>query len=425
MPWAATNRNSLVTTGPDVIVVGAGPAGSEAARAAARAGLRTLLLEEHASVGMPSHCTGKLSHHAFREFELPASLAINAVSAAVFHSPGGVSLRLRRAAVDSYVVDRVAFDRWLVDRAAAAGADVLIGVRVTSAAREDGGIVVRGERRGPGGQTFAARCRLVIDAEGAAPRLPGMLGLSLPRRYALGLQYQVRGARGLAPDTPEMFFGEGIAPGFFAWLMPLDGHRARVGLCIDPRRSRRPPVWYLERLLATHPALRGRMAGASIEQKVGGRIPFLMGRAPTSADGILVAGDAAGQVKATSGGGIYYAMIAGRRAGEAATRYVAGDAGACAAYERGWRERFGREVAFTAFGRRAINRLSDHELDVALRMIAESPRIRSSVEAAGDTQFQSRVFLPLLRGLATSTLRRPALFPLLAKALLHGMLAQV
>ena len=125
-------------TAYEVIVVGAGPAGAEAARAAARGGLRTLLVEEHPTVGVPSHCTGKLSHHAFADFEIPRTLAMNAVSAAVFHSPGGVSVRVRRASVDSYVVDRVAFDRWLAARAASAGAEVMTGVRITAARRNNG-----------------------------------------------------------------------------------------------------------------------------------------------------------------------------------------------------------------------------------------------------------------------------------------------
>jgi len=242
MPCTATNGKSPVT-GYDVIVVGAGPAGSEAARAASLAGLRTLLLEEHATIGIPSHCTGKLSVHAFQEFDLPRTLALNSVSAAVFHAPGGASVHVRRAAVDSYVVDRIAFDRWLVGRAADAGVGVMTGVRVMAAARENGGMIVRGDRKAQSGRTFAARCRLLVDAEGAAPRLPRTLGLALPRRHALGLQYQMRGVGGITPDTPEMFFGDGIAPGFFAWLMPLGGNRARVGLCVDPRKTQRPPGW--------------------------------------------------------------------------------------------------------------------------------------------------------------------------------------
>ncbi len=118
-------------------------------------------------------------------------------------------------------------------------------------------------------------------------------------------------------------------------------------------------------------------------------------------------------------------MIAGRIAGEVAPRYVGGDRHAAAVYERRWRARFGGEVAFTAFGRRALNRLSDADLDALLRVIAESPQIRHSVERAGDTQFQSRIFLPLLRGVGAAGMRRPALIPAVARALVYGMVAQL
>ncbi len=421
IPGAATNFHASVMD-YDVIVVGAGPAGAEAARVADRGGLRTLLAEEHATVGIPSHCTGKLSRHAFAEFEIPQTLAINAVSAAVFHSPGGVAVRVRRDTVDSYVVDRVTFDRWLAARAAAAGAEMMTHTRITAARRNGRGIVVSGVHDG---RPIEASCRLLIDAEGAAPRLPGSLGVRLRRRHAMGLQYHMRGVGGIELDTPEVFFGRDLAPGFFAWLMPVGRDRARIGLCVDPPVARHAPVWYLERLIASHAALRERLAGATVEEKVAGRIPFLGRRLPGGTDGLIVVGDAAGQIKATSGGGIYYAMIAGQIAGEVAPRYVKGDRGATREYEQRWRRRFGREVRFTAFSRRAINHLSDADLDAVLRVIAESPQLTMSVERAGDTQFQSRLFLPLLRGVGLAGLRRPGLIPVVARALLHGMLTQI
>jgi digeranylgeranylglycerophospholipid reductase len=422
MPSSAIERRVSVT-GYDVVVVGAGPGGAEAARAAAGRGLRTLLVEEHPSVGLPTHCTGKLSLHAFREFDLPPSLAQNTLTAAVFHSPAGVTVRVRRPSADSYVVDRIVFDRWLVARAASAGAELVTGVRVSDAARDGGWLRLRGIASGGG--RFEARARLLIDAEGAKPRLPARLGLRLARTYAHGLQYEMRGIGALEADTPEMFFGRETAPGFFAWLLPVTRDRARVGLAIDPRLACGAPVRYLDRLLASHPALRDRIAGAVVVRKVAGLIPMLAARAPAAADGVLVVGDAAGQVKATSGGGIYFAMIAGRLAGEGAARYVGGDRRAAEAYERGWRRAFGREIAFTALGRRVINRLADRELDLVMRFIQGNPAVRASVEAAGDTQYQSRIFLPLLRSLAAAALRRPGLLPVVGQALVQGMMVQL
>jgi digeranylgeranylglycerophospholipid reductase len=410
----------------DVVVVGAGPGGAEAARAAAAQGLRTVLLEEHRAVGLPTHCTGKLSRHAFREFDLPLSLAVNTLSAAVFHSPGGLAVRVRRPSADSYVVDRVAFDQWLADRAARAGADLRTGVRVTRITRDAGRLRVRGDWTGHvGAAPFEAEARVVIDAEGAAPRLPAALGIRPARTYAHGLQYEMHGVGGLEPDTPEMFFGRDVAPGFFAWLLPLGGGRARIGVAVDPAETPHAPVRYLDRLLAVHPAVRRRVAGASVARKVGGRIPMLTGRAPAARHGMLIVGDAAGQVKATSGGGIYFAMLAGRLAGRAAARYAAGDRHAGVLSYRGWRRAFGREVAFTALGRRLLNRLADRELDSVMRVIDATPGVRAAVEAAGDTQYQSRIFLPLLRSLAVASVRRPALLPLVGRALVQGMLAQM
>ena len=81
-------------------------------------------------------------------------------------------------------------------------------MRITAARRSGGGMVVTAHQRG---RAFEAWCRLIIDAEGAAPRLPPSLGLSLPRRHALGLQYQMRGVGGIEADTPELFFGRIVA----------------------------------------------------------------------------------------------------------------------------------------------------------------------------------------------------------------------
>jgi geranylgeranyl reductase family protein len=383
------------------LIVGAGPAGSTAARTCASLGLRTILLEEHPEVGCPTHCTGKLSLHGFARFDIPDSLIQATLRAANFYAPDGTVARVRRAEPDSHVVDRDPFDRFLAQRAAGAGAEVITGARARTVERAAGRrrLQVRVDRRP---DPLVITTPLVIDAEGANPILPPQLGISPRRTLVHGLQYELDGvtAEGGVDDAPDLYFGREVAPGFFAWLMPIGPGRGRLGLAVDPRLTNRPPVFYLDRLMETHPAVAARVRGASITRKLAGRIPILGLRRPTYTDGMMVIGDAAGQVKATSGGGIYFSMLAGEIAGQAAARYLGGDAvqarTALADYERQWQAAFGREVRFTTIVRQTVNRLPDRHTNAVIRALATDGGLRRAVEEHGDTQYQSRLFRPAL-----------------------------
>ncbi|MGH2452309.1 MAG: geranylgeranyl reductase family protein [bacterium] len=402
----------------DVIVVGGGPAGGMAARTAAGAGLRTLLLEEHPEIGAPAHCSGKLSTHAFAEFELPHTLARTALRAATLHAPDGSVASVRRDEVDSYVVDRDHFDRWLAAQAAEAGAEIMLGARARRATREGGAVAIEAERRG---RTLTLRAPVVIDAEGARTLLPATMGITPRRALIHGLQYEMAGLRLEADDTPELYFGREWAPGFFAWIMPLGGGAGRVGLCIDPRLTARPPVYFLDRLMAEHPVTSRRVRGARLVRRLVGRIPIIGGRAPSYAPGFLIAGDAAGQVKATSGGGIYFSLLAGRLAAAAGFAWIGGERLAGRAYELSWRRRFGRELRFTTIVRRMLNAMPDPDLSRLIRAIGTNPLLRRAIEEHGDTQYQSRLLRPVL-GQVVRSWREVRLAPAVLRALLRGLL---
>jgi len=404
----------------DILVVGAGPSGSTAARTTASRGLRTILLEEHPEVGCPTHCTGKLSIHAFERFALPDALIQTALRAAALHAPDGTVARVRRPAVDSYVVDRDPFDRFLADRAAAAGAEVIAGARARAVVREGGGLRVEVDRRG---RRMIVDAPLIIDAEGASPVLPPQLGINPRRTLVHGLQYEVEGAVIEDDDAPDLYFGREVAPGFFAWLMPIGGGRGRLGLAVDPRFTDRPPLYYLERLMASHPAAGPKVRHAKIIRKLAGRIPILGLRRPTYTDGMLVVGDAAGQVKATSGGGIYFSMLAGEMAGRAAAPYLDRARGALAAYEREWQAAFGREVRFTTIVRQVLNRLSDRHTSAVIRALATDEGLRRAVEEHGDTQYQSRLLRPVLAAAVRAGVRDLRLAPTVVAALGAAMLS--
>ena len=403
----------------DVVVIGAGPGGGTAALTAARMGLRTALVEEHQEVGSPTHCSGKLQLHAFREFDLPSHLILNTLQAGAFYAPNGAVARVRRRVPDSHVVDRADFDRWLADQAQRHGAELVLGTRLRAAERVNGAMRVTGERAG---RMYAATARVIIDAEGARPVLPRTVGLHLPRACVLGLQYQVANADIEEEDCPEIYLGGTLAPGFFAWLMPIGRRRGRVGLCVDPRVTSRAPIYYLERLIREHPVASRRLRHAVVERKLAGAIPVLGVRRPSVTDGMILVGDAAGQVKATSGGGIYFAMIAGRLAAQAASRYVGGQRRALLWYEREWRRRFGRELTFATFARVTLNHMTDAELNVLVASIAEDDGLRKAIEDHGDTAYQSRLLRPVLLQ-ALRPLRVRAMAGAMFKAVRFGLRA--
>jgi flavin-dependent dehydrogenase len=277
-----------------------------------------------------------------------------------------------------------------------------------------------------GGSPTTCAAALVIDAEGANPVLPPQLDIRPRRTLVHGLQYEVEGAVVEAGDAPSLYFGREVAPGFFAWLMPIGGDRGRLGLAVDPRQTARPPLHFLERLMARHPDVAPRMAHARVVRKLAGRIPILGLRRPTWTDGMLVVGDAAGQVKATSGGGIYFSMLAGELAGTAAARHLSGGADAARAlpgYETAWQQAFGREVRFTTIVRQTLNRLSDRHVNAVIRALATDGGLRRAVEEHGDTQYQSRLFKPVLAAAVRAGVRDVSLAPTVVAALGAGMLS--
>src|SRR5438128_12115156 len=116
----------------DVLIVGGGPGGLFAAERLARAGVHTILCEEHGTVGDPVHCTGILAAESFDQFDLPRDALLNTLTAARFVSPSGIEIHHETSAPLAAVIDRPAFDRALARRAAAAGAEIRTGVRVAT-----------------------------------------------------------------------------------------------------------------------------------------------------------------------------------------------------------------------------------------------------------------------------------------------------
>jgi digeranylgeranylglycerophospholipid reductase len=335
----------------DALVVGGGPAGLFAARELSRCGFSVVLCEEHERVGDPVHCTGVLGVESFDEFAVPRTSILNALETVRMISPAGISVGYSPRSIEAVVIDRRAFDESLAEQARAAGADLRPGTRVTSLAIETDGI------RALAGDA-AVRARIGILACGASYGFQRRLGLGMPQAYLQTAQRELPAAR---PGDVELHFGSSAAPGGFAWAVPVvrpDGGYVRVGVmasqdaaaCYEQMVARLAPAWGIsDRAEAPRQKI---LPLGPIER--------------TFDDRLLVVGDAAGLVKPTTGGGIYYSLISAAIAADVAAdalRTGRLDASELSEYEARWRGRIGAELDAQASLRRVSERLTDTEID--------------------------------------------------------------
>jgi digeranylgeranylglycerophospholipid reductase len=335
----------------DVVVVGGGPAGLIAARELATAGFSVRVLEEHEVIGAPVHCTGVLGLDAFEEFNLSRRAIVGAADAARFVSPNGTTVVIDAERVRAAVVDRSIFDRDLAASAVDAGAAIQTGVRVVSVTRGQRSVTIRTA-------DGASEARAAVLACGASYRFNRALGLGVPSVLVHSAQLEVP----FPPlDQVQVHFGRKIAPGGFAWVVPFERGGttfARVGLLCERDAGARFQT-FAESI---------RAAQGLSEPWPAPRLRVLpLGPVPrTWTDRILAVGDAAGLVKPTTGGGIYYGLLTGHLAAGVLAEALGDDrlgASRLKEYERRWRARLGSEIRAGLAFRAVAARLNDVTVD--------------------------------------------------------------
>ncbi|MGB7570672.1 MAG: NAD(P)/FAD-dependent oxidoreductase [Methanothrix sp.] len=376
----------------DVAVIGAGPAGSMAAKYAAKAGAATLLLEEHAAAGWPVQCAGLLGARALAESELPAgSFILGGMRGATIFSPGGVRLDFKARDRKAWVVDRRLFDRALVEQALKEEVVFRPCTRVQEIRRSrERSILTLAE-----GEEISAG--VVISAEGVSALLARRAGVASPQIILSGAQVEAPFSVE-DPEKVEVHLGQ--APGLFAWVIPVGEAGARIGLCAIESGCER-----LRAFLKTD-AIRKRLQGSPLALNVGG-LP-LGPPAATAVAGLLAVGDAAGQVKPTSGGGIYPGLVAAKVAGGvAAAAAMEGDASSerLMEYDQLWRAAVGSELEIGMRVNRMMNKMNAAETDELIGCLAGRPGLIKTIEEYGDIDRPSELMARLLPHLGWDAIR--------------------
>jgi len=375
----------MVEKSYDAIVIGGGPAGLIAATEMGREGFSVAVLEEHPQIGVPDHCAGLVSISGLKRIEVvPSAESIqNLVSGARIVAPNGSLFDVGGNEDKAYVLNRAIFDRSLAITAINEGVELLLNSRVNEVERNERGFVCAVSR----GRTYS--CRLLIDAEGISCRILRSLGVSPPSPDWIfpAAQFEISGVV-FDPDLVELYFGQNLAPGFFAWSIPMNRYSSKIGLAAMEGN----PLDLLKSFRERY------FSGSQIYSIRLGRVFLGAPISKTYDDNLLIVGDAAGQTKPTTGGGVVVGGLCARIAGRIGANSLSeGDLAAdnLSRYEKRWRDILGLELTKMGVVRRLFPRLSDDSLNRLLKF-ASGTEVREIIEARGDMDFQGEIINRLL-----------------------------
>ena len=353
----------------DIIVVGAGPAGSIAARFAAEQGVSVLMLEKDRDVGYPVRCGEAISKAGVEEFITPDPKWIAAtISKFSFNAPDGTEVILDFGEA-GYVLERRIFDYELARTAADAGAEILTRAYVNGLIFGDG--KVSGVKYEYQGEQKELKSKVVIAADGVESRVGRWAGLTTHIDFRdMESAVQITAANiPVDQNTLYFYFGQDYAPQGYFWIFPKGDKKANIGLGVSGLIGKKKSALsflndFMERYYPAAPVL----------TTIAGGVPCSTTLDKISAPGIMLVGDAARQVNPLSGGGIASGMIGGSIAGRIAAEAVKmNKPDYLLSYDKAWGDRLGkRHVTFDKI-KNGIYNFSDEKFNKIAHAVNKLP----------------------------------------------------
>ena len=382
----------------DAVVVGGGPCGSFAALNLAKQGIKAIVFEEHSEIGIPTHCPGHLSIKGLKRlglYPLPEEIVENEFYGAVFHPPKGRSFSVHFSQPVTCTVDRALFDRHIAQMAQNIGACYHLSSRVESLIENGFVKGVTARENGEVEEKFPAK--IVIDAEGISSRILRQSRLSPLKRHMLvnAVHAEVENIKDAEEDMVEVFLGKDYAPGFYAWLIPKKDGKAKIGLATKTGN----PKELLQRLMLKHTVASKKLQGARVLRTTFHPISLNGPIAKTYSDGFLTVGDAASQVKPTTGGGVILGMTCARIAAQVANEAFQRDdfsAEFLSTYQMRCKETLAFDMNAMLRMRKMLDMMSDAKLDNAIGFFNRMG-VDKALQNFGDLDFQGQALIRALR----------------------------
>jgi digeranylgeranylglycerophospholipid reductase len=296
----------------DLIIIGAGPAGSAAAFTAAEKGISVLLLEEHDEIGVPLSCAEGLSRSTIADYlDIEQEWIAQNLSGSIIRDPQGAEFTIHYPDV-GWVLDRKKFDPGLARIAEQKGA--ILKKKVRAIGVQDNEVIAEED-----GSRKTYTFKYLIGADGITSRVGTWMGVDT--RLGLGeieicAEYRLSNLA-IEPEYAYLIFGTQYAPGGYAWIFPKSANSANVGLGLSPVRTKEKPRAILDRWI------NDEFAEAIIEERIFGGVPAkLLDR--YSGERFCLVGDAARFTDPLSGAGIANGVKSGIIAGRNAVRKIRG-----------------------------------------------------------------------------------------------------
>ncbi|MDD1768676.1 MAG: NAD(P)/FAD-dependent oxidoreductase [Methanomassiliicoccales archaeon] len=361
----------------DVVVVGAGPAGSMTAKHAAQNGAKVLMIEKRQEIGSPVRCGEGISRTSLDEVGIKPDRRWIAteVDGAIIVSPGGHEFVINEKQAGNevgMVVERDMFDKALAADAARAGAEILLKTAAVGLIRE--GDRVRGVKAVSYGERMDIKAGCVVGADGYESQVGRWAGIDTtlkPSDITSCFQYRLTNIKHNCRYC-EFIIGS-AAPGGYVWIFPKDDHTANVGIGVLLSKLKRPGQVkaYLDRYIQKDERLRNGQPLDSVSGAVSVSPPVER----AISDGLLLVGDAARVIDPITGGGIANGCITGMYAGKVLGKAAqAGDFSATVLkeYEKLWRDKLENKLWRNWMAKEKLITLSDDLLDELVRTLSES-----------------------------------------------------
>jgi digeranylgeranylglycerophospholipid reductase len=367
--------------GADALVIGAGPAGLLTAKEIVYHDFSVKILEEHTRVGVPNHCAGLLSIEGLKKLGIDPSprFVQNEVFGGRIYAPDGRHIEIRDKHPRAFVVNRTEFDTVLAEHATDAGAEIIFNNRVKKLR------ISNGVAAGAEGDNWDEKSRIVIDAEGASRRLLKATDLgNFAESSLIGVNTEVECE--VDSSMVEVWFGKDLAPGFFAWVIPISDKEARVGLASRNKDA----------AIMLDAFIKRRFGSTSHSTLRTGQVLVSGPYSRTTFPGLLLVGDSAGHVKPTTGGGVILGGLCALEAGRVASNALDSEDVSepnLREYDRIWREKYGDEFRSMLTLRRFADGISDARMNRIFHSFSRAglENILNRLVAEGDMDLQEGV----------------------------------